>query len=225
MGDPKVPHETKFLADGHHAVQCDPCVAGEPISFGSRAPHVRCTPMWALGTRGEPKSCGLCGLVCPLCCRPALLIRKARRQPGDAGGRRQRTRPEPFNFTPVGVNPISPGSPHVRPMGVHRTCGEPDEIKKNTHPKNVTALFRVIRPRPHWSTTTPTTLWWTVTTRSPSRSCPTRTYIVCPSSWFLFLSAKKPVYSQVITQVLMPTNVTNVSYPYVQTAQRWAICL
>ena len=27
-------------------------------------------------------------------------------------------------------------------MGVHRTCGEPDEIKKNTHPKNVTALFR-----------------------------------------------------------------------------------
>ena len=23
-----------------------------------------------------------------------------------------------------------------------RTCGEPDEIKKNTHPKNITALFR-----------------------------------------------------------------------------------
>ena len=23
-----------------------------------------------------------------------------------------------------------------------RTCGEPDEIKKNTHPKNTTALFR-----------------------------------------------------------------------------------
>ena len=23
-----------------------------------------------------------------------------------------------------------------------RTCGEPDEIKKNTHPKNFTALFR-----------------------------------------------------------------------------------
>ena len=49
---------------------------------------------------------------------------------------------EPFNFTPMGVNPISPGSPHVRPMGVHRTCGGPDEIKKNTHPKNITALFR-----------------------------------------------------------------------------------
>ena len=43
----------------------------------------------------------------------------------------------------MGVNPISSGSPHVRPMGVHRTCGEPDEIKKNTHPKNFTALFRV----------------------------------------------------------------------------------
>ena len=49
--------------------------------------------------------------------------------------------PEPFNFTPMGVNSISSGSPRVRPMG--RTCGEPDEIKKNTHPKNFTALFRV----------------------------------------------------------------------------------
>ena len=29
-------------------------------------------------------------------------------------------------------------------MGVHRTCGAcpPDEIKKNTHPENITALFR-----------------------------------------------------------------------------------
>ena len=50
------------------------------------------------------------------------------------------TRPEPFNFTPMAVNPISSGSPHVRPMG--RTCGEPDEIKKITHPKYITALFR-----------------------------------------------------------------------------------
>ena len=50
------------------------------------------------------------------------------------------TRCEPFNSTPMGVNPISSGSPHVRPMG--RTCGEPDEIKKNTHPKNITALVR-----------------------------------------------------------------------------------
>ena len=41
---------------------------------------------------------------------------------------------------PWGVNPISSGSPHVRPTG--RTCGEPDEIKKNTHPKKFTALFR-----------------------------------------------------------------------------------
>ena len=27
-------------------------------------------------------------------------------------------------------------------MHPHRTCGEPDEIKKNTHPKNITALPR-----------------------------------------------------------------------------------
>ena len=56
----------------------------------------------------------------------------------------------------MGVNPISSGPPHVHPTG--RTCGEPDEIKKNTHPKYVTALFfragttRTARPppRPSW---------------------------------------------------------------------------
>ena len=53
---------------------------------------------------------------------------------------RRGTRREPFNFTPMGVNSISFGSPHVRRMGVHRTCGEPDEIKKNTHPNDVTGL-------------------------------------------------------------------------------------
>ena len=42
-----------------------------------------------------------------------------------------------FDSTPVGVNLISSRPPHVRPMGVHRTCGEPDEIKKNTPPKNI----------------------------------------------------------------------------------------
>ena len=35
---------------------------------------------------------------------------------------------------------MSSGPPHVRPMG--RACGEPDGIKKNTHPKYITALFR-----------------------------------------------------------------------------------
>ena len=44
---------------------------------------------------------------------------------------------------PMGVNSISSGPPHVCPMG--RTCGEPDEIKKNTHPKFITA----IRPYVH----------------------------------------------------------------------------
>ena len=62
------------------------------------------------------------------------------------------TRHEPFNYTHMGVNSIPSGSPHVRPMGVHRTCGGPNEIKKNTHPKIFTALFHgqvrpVRRPR------------------------------------------------------------------------------
>ena len=26
-------------------------------------------------------------------------------------------------------------------MGAHRTCGEPDEIQKNTHPRYITARF------------------------------------------------------------------------------------
>ena len=42
---------------------------------------------------------------------------------------------EPFNFTPVGVNSISFGPPHVRCTPMGRTCGEPGEIndiKKNT---------------------------------------------------------------------------------------------
>ena len=49
---------------------------------------------------------------------------------------------ELFNFNPMGVNSISSGSPHVRPMWALSTCGEPGEIKKSTHPKNITALFR-----------------------------------------------------------------------------------
>ena len=38
----------------------------------------------------------------------------------------------------MAVNSISFGSPHVRctPMGVHRTCGEPNEIKKNTRTRS-----------------------------------------------------------------------------------------
>ena len=50
------------------------------------------------------------------------------------------THRQPFNSTPMAVNSISLGSPHVRPMG--RTCAGPNEIKKNTHPKNITTLFR-----------------------------------------------------------------------------------
>ena len=49
-----------------------------------------------------------------------------------------------------GVNSISSGSLHVRPMWALSTCGKPKEImikiKKDTHPKNVTgaALFAII---------------------------------------------------------------------------------
>ena len=50
----------------------------------------------------------------------------------------------PFNSTPMAVNSIPSGSPHVRctPMWALSTCGEPGEIKKNSHPKNITALSR-----------------------------------------------------------------------------------
>ena len=44
---------------------------------------------------------------------------------------------------------MSSGPPHVlrAHTGVHRTCGGPNEIKKNTHPENTidTALFSVRR--------------------------------------------------------------------------------
>ena len=55
------------------------------------------------------------------------------------------TRHEPFNSTPMAVNSIPSGSPHVRPMG--RTCVGPNETKKNTHSKKFTALFHgQVRP-------------------------------------------------------------------------------
>ena len=60
---------------------------------------------------------------------------------------------------PMGVNSISSGSPHIlrAHMGVRRTCGEPDELKKNTHPNNVTALFiyLLIRAAVCWGSPTP----------------------------------------------------------------------
>ena len=81
------------------------------------------------------------------------------------------TPPDPFSSTPMGIHSISFGALHVRrtPMGVHPTCGafwrsirfrlalhtyaappwgcirrvvRLGEIKKNTHPKHVTALLR-----------------------------------------------------------------------------------
>ena len=45
---------------------------------------------------------------------------------------------EPYSFTPMGGQFGFFRSPHVRPMWALSTCGEPNEIKKNTHPKNIT---------------------------------------------------------------------------------------
>ena len=58
------------------------------------------------------------------------------------------TRYEPFDSTTMGAKSISPGSPHVRctPMRALSTCGEPDEIKKHTHPKHITAPLHAQAP-------------------------------------------------------------------------------
>ena len=57
-------------------------------------------------------------------------------------------------FHPQGVNSIPPGSPHARPMRALSTCGEPDKIKENTNPKNITAFFRTVRRFPDFDVPT-----------------------------------------------------------------------
>ena len=73
--------------------------------------------------------------------RRPWLLHRATLLVGSRRGRQGTTR-EPFNSTPMAVNSISPGSPHVHSM--RRTCGEPDGIKKNTHheKETITALSR-----------------------------------------------------------------------------------
>ena len=56
-------------------------------------------------------------------------------------------RREPFNSTPMGVNSSSSGSPHVRPMGVHRTCGEPLAKSRKIPTRKMLPLLFVIRER------------------------------------------------------------------------------
>ena len=111
---------------------------------GPRSPSWSPAPSYAR-TRGRPtRGCGSTwGCRCPRAWECGWTARRARGSKGNASCLTTRTRREPFNFTPLGVNPISSGSQHVRPVG--RTCGEPDEIKKNTHPKYSTALFRESR--------------------------------------------------------------------------------
>ena len=76
--------------------------------------------------------------------QPGLLpaLPRNTRYKAKTGGKLQPYDRMMFNYTPVAVNSISFGSPHVRPM--ERTCGEPNEIKKNTHPI-IFPLFLVIR--------------------------------------------------------------------------------
>ena len=61
--------------------------------------------------------------------------------PWQVGG----TRREPFNSTPMGVNSIFFGPPHVRCTPVGRTCGEPNEIKKIPTRKMLRLFFFVFR--------------------------------------------------------------------------------
>ena len=63
-----------------------------------------------------------------------------RTAPSSAG-----TRPEPFSFTPMAVNSISPAHLHVRPMWALSTCRWAGETKKGTHPRNVLPLFPASR--------------------------------------------------------------------------------
>ena len=60
------------------------------------------------------------------------------------------TCPHPFNSTPMAANSFLFGSPHVRctPMGVHRTRGDPSEIKK-IPTRKMLPLFFASRPGLH----------------------------------------------------------------------------
>ena len=121
------------------------CVCFSLISLGS--PHV---PRAHMGrTCGEPNESELAAahgslyrpIIVP---RPPIVVPPHYcTAPFQATGLRTAiihgTRREPFNSTPMGVNSISLDPPRVRTMG--RTCGEPDESKKNTHPKSTTALL------------------------------------------------------------------------------------
>ena len=48
---------------------------------------------------------------------------------------------KPFNSSRMAVNSISPARLHVRPTWALGTRKRADEIKKNTHPGNITALL------------------------------------------------------------------------------------
>ena len=102
---------------------------GEPdeielTAMGVKLNGSRCRPewrqlMWAgMGTAVFQQ---ITGVEAAVYYTPEVLIRAGLTNIDDVFITTIGTRREPFNSTPMGVNPISPGSPHVRPMG--RTCG------------------------------------------------------------------------------------------------------
>ena len=70
---------------------------------------------------------------------PAIRPRSSSLRTGRWSSRAARYAPRirVLNCTPMAVNPIPFGSPRVRPTGVHRTCGEPNESKKGWLPARV----------------------------------------------------------------------------------------
>ena len=107
-------------------------------SSGGQAPHVLRAHTRVHRTCGGPNGIELTIRVLTGCFTAPFLFLGlfCRRRRSRHGG----TRGEPFNSTTMGGKSTSPAHLHARPTG--RTCGEPGETKKNTHPKNITVLFR-----------------------------------------------------------------------------------
>ena len=95
---------------------------------------------WASRPRGL--ACHLVGAAVPLTQHEHPYLSTGAAVPAVLGpGERQRKPPAPLNASPMAVNSIPSGPPHARPVWAPGTCGEPNETKKNTHPKIVTPLL------------------------------------------------------------------------------------
>jgi hypothetical protein len=114
IGTPFFTNKASQLVPGHPQVHKKRAV----IYFGwafflipSGPPHVR--PKIELTPMGVKLNGSWHAPAGPRVCQPRLLHGHP--------GRRYASRA--VQFHPMGVNPISSGPPHVRRMGVHRTCG------------------------------------------------------------------------------------------------------